>query len=135
MAGVAGVARVDAAAARGAPGGGGAPPLATTTCCSGGRMCNAKGLLSLSSIVFMLPWFNDASMASVAANLFRLATTSLPRRDAACRALAMLAGYSFAVVRVISILIGLRPSLALRGDGGGESSMRTMTGSRSAGAS
>ena len=95
-------------------------------------MCSTKGLLSLSSIVFMLPWFNDASMASVAANLFRLATTSLSCRDAACLALAMLAAYSFAVVRVVSILIGLRPSLALRGDGGGESSMRTMTGSRSA---
>jgi hypothetical protein len=98
-------------------------------------MCSTKGLLSLSSIVFMLPWFNDASIASVAANLFRLATTSLSRRDAACLALAMLAAYSFAVVRVVSILIGLRPSLALRGDGGGESSMRTMTGSRSAGTS
>ena len=99
-------------------------------------MCSTKGLLSLSSIVFTLPWFNDASMASVAANLFRLATTSLSCRDAACRrALAMLAAYSFAVVRVVSILIGLRPSLALRGDGGGESSMRTMTGSRSTGTS
>ena len=98
-------------------------------------MCSTKGLLSLSSIVFMLPWFNDASMASVAANLFRLATTSLSCRDAACLALAMLAAYSFAVVRVVSILIGLRPSLALRGDGGGESSMRAMTGSRSAGTS
>ena len=135
MAGVAGVASVDATAAPGVPGGGGAPPLTTTTCCSGGRMCSTKGLLSLSSIVFILPWFNSASIASVAANLFRLATTSLSRRDTACRALAMLAAYSFAVVSVISILIGLRPSLALRGDGGGESSMRTMTGRRSAGAS
>ena len=98
-------------------------------------MCSAKGLLSLSSIVFILPWFDDASIASVAANLFRLATTSLSRRDAACLALAMLAAYSFAVVRVVSILIGLRPSLALRGDGGGESSMGTMTGRRSAGTS
>ena len=133
MAGVAGVA--DAAAPPGAPGGGGAPPLATTTFCSGGRMCSTKGLLSLSSIVFILPWFNDASIASVAANLFRLATTSLSCRDAACLALAILAAYSFAVVRVVSILIDLRPSLALRGDGGGESSMRTMTGSRSAGTS
>ena len=97
-------------------------------------MCSTKGLLSLSSIVFM-PWFNDASIVSVAANLFRLATTSLSRRDAACLALAMLAAYSFAVVRVVSISIGLRPSLALQGDGGGESSMRTMTGSRSAGTS
>ena len=126
MAGVAGVASVDAAAATGAPGGGGAPLDA---------LCNTKGFLSLSSIVFILPWFNDASIASVAANLFRLATNSLSRRDAACLALAMLAAYSFAVVRVVSILIGLRPSLALRGDGGGESSMRTMTGSRSAGTS
>ena len=98
-------------------------------------MCSTKGLLSLSSIVFMLPWFNDASIASDAANLFWLAINSLSRRDAACRALAMLAAYSFAVVRVVSILIGLRVSLALRGDGGGESSMRTMTGSRSAGTS
>ena len=32
--------------------------------------------------------------------------------------LAMLAAYSFAVVRVVSSLMGLRPSLALRGDGG-----------------
>ena len=119
MAGVAGVA--DAAAAPGAPGGGGAPPLATTTFCSGGHVCSTKRLLSLSSIVFMLPWFNVASMASVAANLFRLATTSLSCRDAACLALAMLAAYSFEVVRVVSILIGLRPSLALRGDGGLES--------------
>ena len=135
MAGVAVVAGVDATAALGALGGGGAPPLAATTCCSGGRMCSTKGLLSLASIVFILPWFNDASIASVAANLFRLATTSLSCRDSACLALAMLAACSFAVVRVVSILIGLRPSLALRGDGGGESSMRTMTGSRSAGTS
>ena len=98
-------------------------------------MCSAKGSLSLSSIVFILPWFNDASIASVAANLFRLAKKTLSRRDTACRALAMLAAYSFAVVRVVSILIGLRPSLALRGDGGGESSMRTMKGSRSTGTS
>ena len=97
-------------------------------------MCSTKGLLSLSSIVFILPWFNDASLASVAANLFRLAT-SPSRRDSACLALAMLAAYSFAVVSVVSILIGLRPSLALRSDRGGESSMRTMAGSRSAGAS
>jgi len=83
----------------------------------------------------MLPWFSAASIASVAANLFRLATTSLSRRDAACLALAMLAAYSFAVVRVVSSLMGLRPSLALRGDGGGESSMRTMTGIRSTGTS
>ena len=98
-------------------------------------MCSTKGLLSLSGIVFMLPCFNDASMVSVAANLFRLATTSLSCRDAACLAVAILAACSFAVVRVVSILIGLRPSLALRGDGGGESSMRTMTGSRSTGTS
>ena len=98
-------------------------------------MCSTKGLLSLSSIVFMLPWFNDASIASDAANLLSLANTSLFRRDTAYRALAMLAAYSIAVVRVVSILIGLRPSLALRGDGGGESYMRTMTGSRSAGTS
>ena len=98
-------------------------------------MCSTKGVLSLSSIVFMLPWFNDASMASVGANLFRLATTSLSRHDAACLALSMSAAYSFAVVRVVSSLIGLRPSLALRGDGGGESSMRTMTGIRSTGTS
>ena len=83
----------------------------------------------------MLPWFSAASIASVAASLFRLATTSLSRRDAACLALAMLAAYSFAVVKVVSILMGLRPSLALRGDGGGESSMRTMTGMRSTGTS
>ena len=98
-------------------------------------MCSTKGLLSLSSIVFMLPWFNDASMALDAANLLWLAINSLSRRDTACRALAMLAAYSLAVVSVVSILIGLRPSLAMRGDGGGESSMRTMTGSRSAGTS
>ena len=98
-------------------------------------MCSTKGLLSLSSIVCMLPWFNDASIASDAASLLWLAINSLSRRDTACRALAMLAAYSFAVFRVVSILIGLRPSLALRGDGGGESSMRTMTGSRSAGTS
>ena len=98
-------------------------------------MCSTKGLLSLSSIVFMLPWFNDASIASVAANLFWLADTSLSRCDTACHALAMLAAYSFAVVRVVAISIGLRPSLALRSDGGGESSMRTMTCSRSAGTS
>ena len=98
-------------------------------------MCSAKGLLSLSSIVFILPWFNDASIASVAANPFRLATTSLSRRGAACLAMAMLAACSCAVVRVVLILIGLRPSLALRDDGGGESFMRTMTGSRSAGTS
>ena len=98
-------------------------------------MHSTKGLLSLSSIVFILPWFNDASIASVAANLFRLASTSLYPRDAACLALAMLAAYSFAVDRVVPILIGLSQSLALRGDGGGESSMRTMTGSRSAGTS
>ena len=98
-------------------------------------MCSTEGLLSLSSILFILPWFNDASIASVAANLSRQATTSLSRRDAACLALAMLAAYSFAVVRVVSILIGLRPSLALRGDGGGESSTRTMKGSRSTGTS
>ena len=78
---------------------------------------------------------HHASIASVAANLFRLATASLSCGDAACLALAMLAAYSFAVARVVSILIGLRPSLALRGDGGGESPMRTMTGSRSAGTS
>ena len=83
----------------------------------------------------MLPWFSAASIASVAANLFRLATTSLSRRDAAWLAFAMLAAYSFAVVRVVSSLMGLRPSLALRGDGGGESSMRTMTGIRSTGTS
>jgi hypothetical protein len=83
----------------------------------------------------MLPWFSAASIASVAASLFRLATTSLSRRDAACLAFAMLAAYSFAVVRVVSSLMGLRPSLALRGDGGGESSMRTMTGIRSTGTS
>ena len=83
----------------------------------------------------MLPRFSASSIASVAANLFRLATTSLSRRDAACLALAMLAAYSFAVVRVVSSLMGLRPSLALRGDGGGESSMRTMTGIRSTGTS
>ena len=132
MAGVAGVVGVDAAAAPGAPGGGGAPPLVTTTLCSGGCMCSTKGLSSLSRIVFMLSWFKDASIASVAANLFWLANTSVTRRDAACRALAMLAANPFAVVRVVSILISLRPSLALRGDGGSESSMRTMTGSRSA---
>ena len=96
-------------------------------------MCSTKGLLSLSSIVFILPWFNDASMASDAANLLWLAINSLSRRDTACRAFAMLAAYSFAVVSVVSILIGLRPSLALRGDG--ESSMRTLTGRRSAGTS
>ena len=49
--------------------------------CSGGRMCSTKGLLSLSRIVFMLPWFNDASIASDAANLFWLANTSLSHRD------------------------------------------------------
>ena len=76
----------------------------------------------------MLPWFNVAPIASV-----WLASRSLSRRDTACLALAMLAAYSFAVVRVVSILIGLRPSLALRGEGGGESSMRTMMGMRSAG--
>ena len=67
-----------------------------------------RGLLSLSSIVFILPWFNDASIASDAAYLFWLAINSLTRRDTVCRALAMLAAYSFAVVRVVSILIGLR---------------------------
>ena len=89
----------------------------------------------MSRIVFMLHWLNDASIASVAANLFWLANTSLFRRDTACRALAMLAAYSFAVVRVVSILIGLRPRLGLGGEGGGESSMRPVMGMRSAGAS
>jgi len=50
-------------------------------------------------------------------------------------AFAMLAAYSFAVVRVVSSLMGLRPSRALRGDGGDESSMRTMAGIRSTGTS
>ena len=98
-------------------------------------MCSPNGLLSLSSAVFMLPWFNVAHIASVAANLFWLASRSPSRRDAVCLALAMLAAYSFAVVRVVSILIGLRPSLVLRGEGGGESSMRTMMGMHSAGTS
>ena len=78
-------------------------------------MCSTNGLLSLSSTVFMLLWFNVASIASVAANLVWLANTSLSRRDTACLALAMLAAYSFAVVRVVSIFISLRPSLARRG--------------------
>ena len=95
-------------------------------------MCSTNGLSSLSSIVVMLPWFNVASIASVAANLCWLAKTSLSRRDTACLALAMLGAYSFAVVRVVSSLIGRRRSLALRGDGGGEASMRTMSGARSA---
>ena len=97
-------------------------------------MCSTKGLLSLSSIVLMLPWFNDAYGFRRCQSLSAGHHVSVPPRCCLPR-LGQFGGVLVRVVRVVSILIGLRPSLALRGDGGGESSMRTMTGSRSTGTS